>query len=129
MRTGPLDQRANANRGPEEAAVVRASAAQQLPQLVQRPRPHDQGIAATETETKTPRAAAAFAEHERAERLQPASLLYYTWSGRSHLAPTPEGPFVPQLVPGLHQRALPHDKRLPCCSPAEVHQSFPQGVP
>ena len=106
---GPLDQRVNANRGPEEAAGVRTCAAQQLPQLVQRPRPHDQGIAATETETKTPRAAAAFTEHERAERLQPASLLHHTWSGRSHLAPTPEGPLV--------------------CSPAEVHQSFPQGVP
>ena len=127
---GPLDQRANANRGQVGLVGGLGASAAQLPQLVQRPRPHDQGIAATETETKPPRAAAAFAEHERAERLQPASLLHHTWSGRSHLAPTPEGPFVPQLV-GLHQRVSPRHKLLlqHGVLPAEVHQSFPQGVP
>ena len=67
VRTGPSDQRANANRGP--AGVLDARAAW----LVQQFRPHDQGIAATEIETPpaaVPAAVAAFAEHERAECLR-----------------------------------------------------------
>ena len=82
VRTGRVDQRANANRGPEEAAgVLDARAAR----LVQQFRPQHQGIAARliEMSVAVPAAVVAFAGHECAD-LRNSSPGYYP---RRPLAP------------------------------------------